>query len=89
MSEQQKSKPSAPPPSIAFLIRGGFDVHATCNGCQRTKPLDLIALAVAHGETAILLHLAQRFRCGECGHRGATLSVAPGRNAPGYARSHV
>lgn len=64
-------------------MEGGYEVHATCGGCWKSKQLDLKALAVAHGETAVLYHLAQRFRCA-CGHRGARLSIIP-VNAPGFA----
>lgn len=39
------------PPTITDLAKHGFEVHATCGGCGRSKKLDLTALAVAHGET--------------------------------------
>ena len=76
-----------PAPTIGFLINGGYEVTATCKACRTRKKLDLMALAVAYGETAIAIDLAARMRC-SCGHRGAELSVAP-VNAVGYARSHI
>jgi hypothetical protein len=68
-----------PPPKTGFLLQGGYEVSATCGDwkCRRRKTLDLKALAIAHGETAVHVDLAKRFRC-KCGHRGAELSIVPG-----------
>jgi hypothetical protein len=74
--------------TLADLLREGYVVAATCGACRRRVVLDVLALAVAHGEDRRPAEIAPRLRCECCGHRGAELSVIPTPGIHGFATRH-
>lgn len=61
--------------TLGDLLAEGIGPWAWCNDCCRSGVLDVVALAVAHGESTRTKALADKLRCRHCGSRDSELRM--------------
>jgi hypothetical protein len=63
--------------TIMDYLRLNVDVAVRCTGCRRTRYMRAEELEAVFGVAARVLVAQRRFKCGECGHKGAKLAPIP------------
>lgn len=59
-------------------IAHAHEITAECPACRHRALLDVLALAVAHGEENKLAQIGRRLRCVNCGRKGTPLwTISP------------
>jgi hypothetical protein len=68
--------------TLGELADHGFEIAATCPGCERTRSGQLAALTGRHGRAALLDALRRKLRCRNCGSKAIAIAVIDAPLAP-------
>ena len=75
MDDENSIMPAA---TLANLLKHNNGFRLSCNQCGRTAMMNIPKLIENYGETMVLLEIAKRSRCKECGDKGAYITVVAG-----------
>ena len=64
-----------PAATLANLLKHNNGFRLSCSKCGRTTMMDVPKLIKTYGDTMVLLEIAKRSRCKECGNKEASVTV--------------
>ena len=67
-----------PAATLANLLEHNNGFRLSCSQCGRTAMMDIPRLIENYGESMVLLEIAKRSRCKDCGDKGASITVVAG-----------